>query len=95
MGILSVGSVTLTIASEQYPHYANLALQLDVALWIIGTIIGIITALAFAVLLVGRDVGAPSTVWGLAVVGPMVSATVGGGIAAKLLEPHTQATFWS
>ncbi|MDY5404509.1 MAG: TDT family transporter [Trueperella sp.] len=88
MGILSVGSATTTIVPAHWPRLTDAAWRVDTVTWLVGTAIGIITALGFAMRLVGRDLGAPTTVWGLAVVGPMVTATTGSG-----LVPHVSEVF--
>ncbi|MGV9189017.1 TDT family transporter [Arcanobacterium canis] len=88
MGILSVGSATAIVISAHWPHLAEIAWQLDAAMWIVGTTIGTLASLGFAIWLIGADLGSPTIVWGLAVVGPMVSATTG----AVLVE-HVSVTF--
>lgn len=88
MGILSVGSATATIVPAHWPHLTDAAWHIDTVTWIVGATIGIITALGFATRLLGKDLGAPTTVWGLAVVGPMVASTTGAG-----LVPHVSETF--
>ncbi|XCB29512.1 TDT family transporter [Arcanobacterium hippocoleae] len=84
MGILSVGSATLTILPYWFPNALSAAFWIDTVLWIIATFIGLITAFGFGVVLSGRIISSPIAVWGLAVVGPMVSATVGAGIAGNI-----------
>ncbi|WP_353065077.1 TDT family transporter [Arcanobacterium hippocoleae] len=84
MGILSVGSATLTILPYWFPALAVSAFWIDLLFWIIATFIGLVTAFGFGVVLSGRIISSPIAVWGLAVVGPMVSATVGAGIAGKI-----------
>jgi len=86
MGILSVGSATATVIPTVAPNWTTAAWRADEVLWVIGTVIGIVAALAITVRLVRHGTGTPSTVWGLAVVAPMVSATTGGNLAAHLLD---------
>ncbi|MDO5080541.1 TDT family transporter [Buchananella hordeovulneris] len=93
MGILAVGSATATVLPAHFPALADWAWRVDRALWLTGTAIGVVAALGFGVRLVGTELGRPTTGWGLAVVGPMVSATTGA-----LLVPHVPASqapyFW-
>lgn len=87
MGVLSIGSATATVLPSWVPALAGPAVLADGVLWIAGTALGLATAIGFTVLLVRSGAGTPSTVWGLAVVPPMVSATVGAG-----LVPHLTTT---
>ncbi len=87
MGVLSVGSCTATVVPAWWPGLAEVAWRVDGLLWVVGTVVGTVTALVFAARLVARDCGAPTTVWGLAVVGPMVSATTGAALVANLAGP--------
>jgi len=84
MGLLSIGSATATVLPSWIPTLAGPAVLADGLLWIAGTALGLATAIGFTVLLVRSDAGSPSTVWGLAVVPPMVSATVGAGLVPHL-----------
>lgn len=77
MGFLSAGSALSAVVPTHYPQLASFAWQANTIVWCIGTTVGIISALGFGVRLVGGNLGSPSAVWGLAVVGPMVSATTG------------------
>ncbi|MEW6903517.1 TDT family transporter [Trueperella pyogenes] len=88
MGILSVGSATATIVPAHWPQLGSLAWRIDSYMWILGTFIGIVAAIGFAIRLIGTDLGSPTTVWGLAVVGPMVAATTGAGLVS-----HVPPTF--
>ncbi|QTG75879.1 TDT family transporter [Trueperella pecoris] len=88
MGILSVGSATATVIPAHWPRLTDLAWEIDSFTWVLGTLIGIVAAIGFAIWLVGTDLGSPTTVWGLAVVGPMVAATTGAGLVA-----HVSPTF--
>ncbi|QGF22824.1 TDT family transporter [Raineyella fluvialis] len=85
MGLLAVGSCTATVVPAWWPELTSTAWLLDGVLWSIGTLIGLLAALGFGARLVGRDCGAPTTVWGLAVVGPMVSATTGAALVPRLV----------
>lgn len=86
MGILSAGSSTTTVLPTHWPGTGEIAWQIDTVTWSVGTIIGILSALYFGTRLVGPNLGDPTPVWGLAVVGPMVSATTGA-----LLAQHVPA----
>ena len=90
MGMLAVGSATATVLPPWAPVLTDLAVIVDAILWVLGTTLGLATAVGFAVLLVRSDAGAPTTVWGLAVVPPMVSATVGAGLVPHLPTPAQQ-----
>lgn len=85
MGVLSIGSATSTVVPAHWPMLAGAAWAVDGVLWSVGTVLGILTALGFAARLIGREVGAPTTAWGLPIVPPMVSATTGAA-----LVPHLQ-----
>ncbi|MDP9801179.1 tellurite resistance protein TehA-like permease [Arcanobacterium wilhelmae] len=91
MGILSVGSATAAVVPAHWPQYADAAWQLDAVTWIIGTAIGLAAAIGFAIWLIGTDLGSPTTVWGLAVVGPMVAATTGAGLVSHVSDTFQ---FW-
>ena len=84
MGILSVGSATFTILPYWLPTASQFAFWVDLIFWIFATCIGLVTAFGFGVVLSGRIISSPIAIWGLAVVGPMVSATVGAGIAGQI-----------
>ncbi|MBB2988108.1 TDT family transporter [Terracoccus luteus] len=84
MGVLSVGSSLVTVVPQLAPgRLDGWAVGADAVLWTAGTLLGVVTAFGFAVVLVRRDVGRPMPVWGLPVVPPMVSATTGAA-----LVPH-------
>ena len=87
MGILAVGSSTATVLPAWFPALTHVAWTVDGVLWVIGTLIGVLAALGFTARLVGGDCGTPTTVWGLAVVGPMVSATTGAALVPHLSGP--------
>ncbi|MDO5060940.1 MAG: TDT family transporter [Actinomycetaceae bacterium] len=84
MGYLSVGSATATALPHHWPNLAALAWQIDAVLWLIGALIGILSAFYFGARMVGTSLGTPNFVWGLAVVGPMVAATSGANLATHL-----------
>lgn len=84
MGLLAVGAATATVLPSWWPALAGAAVVADGVLWMSGTLLGLGTAIGFAVVLVRATPGTPSTVWGLAVVPPMVSATVGAGLVPHL-----------
>lgn len=90
MGMLAVGSATATVLPSWVPALADVAVVLDGIGWLLGTVLGLATAVGFSVLLVRSDAGTPTTVWGLAVVPPMVSATVGAGLVQHLPNPTLQ-----
>ena len=87
MGILAVGSSTATVLPAWIPALTRVAWSVDGMLWVIGTLIGVLATLGFAARLVGGDCGPPTTVWGLAVVGPMVSATTGAALVPHVSGP--------
>lgn len=87
MGFLAVGSCTATVVPAWWPTLTATAWSADGLLWAIGTLVGLLAALGFGARLVGRDCGTPTTVWGLAVVGPMVSATTGAALVPHLAGP--------
>lgn len=84
MGILAAGSATATVIPAHWPTLTGPAFAVDAVLWAVGTILGWITAVGFALRLIGRDIGAPSTTWGLAIVPPMVSATTGTALIDRI-----------
>ena len=90
MGVLSVGSATATVVPAHWPALAPAAWLADEVLWTVVTVLGVLTALGFAVRLIGRDVGAPTTTWGLPIVPPMVSATTGAALVPHLQTRHGQ-----
>lgn len=87
MGLLAVGSSTATVVPATWPGLTGAAWAVDGVLWTIGTLVGVLTALGFAARLVAEDCGRPTTVWGLALVGPMVSATTGAALVPHLAGP--------
>ncbi len=72
MGILAVGSASATVAHAWY---------VAAAMWGIGTVLGLCTAIGFGVVMLRGRAGTPTMVWGLALVPPMVSATTGASLA--------------
>lgn len=84
MGLLAIGSATLTVVPLVAPDLAHTAILVDATLWVSGTAIGVATALGFVAVLVRREVGHPTPVWGLPIVPPMVSATTGAALVPHL-----------
>lgn len=58
-------------------HAQGLGWSIDLTFWWIGTILGIVTAFGFALVVVRNRWSEPRPVWGLPIVPPMVSATTG------------------
>lgn len=87
MGVLATGSATAAVVPSLDTMWADAAWRTDLVLWFLGTLIGLATAAAVPARLLVQDPGTPTTVWGLAVVPPMVSATVGAGLAGWLSSP--------
>lgn len=83
MAFLAVGSATATVVPATWPGLTGAAWALDGAMWVVGTLLGLGTAIGFTLRLIRADGAVPTTIWGLAVVGPMVSATTGAA-----LVPH-------
>lgn len=90
MGALAFGGAVLAALGGRFPRAA---LAVDVALWIPGTLAGTALAFWFAGRLISlhpdrrRD---PTPVWALPIVSPMVSATIGAGIAATMAPGTAQ-----
>src|SRR6478752_7840448 len=84
MGLLSVGAATATVLPAWIPTLSGTGVLIDGVLWILGTVLGLATTIGFTTVLVRGGAGSPSTVWGLAVVPPMVSATAGAGLVPHL-----------
>ena len=84
MGLLAVGSATFVVTGSRAPSLAAVAFGVDVALWGAGTVLGLATALGFAVWLITRRPDHPLPTWALPMVPPMVSATAGGVIARQV-----------
>ena len=78
MGVLAVGSATLAVL----PGRPSVLVAL--ALWATGSVLGLVTAVGFTASLVRGTAGEPSFLWGLPVVPPMVSATVGAALVPHL-----------
>lgn len=79
MAILATGSATLAVGD-----HAGWAVGVDLAMWVVGSMLGLATAAVFGSLVARGDFGRPTMVWGLAVVPPMVTATAGATLAASL-----------
>ncbi|AZA12568.1 TDT family transporter [Corynebacterium choanae] len=77
MGYLAVGSATYTVLPAFFPATQSIVDDIDLVMWLIGTTLGVITAIGFAAVLMRGNVGDPTPVWGLPLVPPTVSATTG------------------
>ncbi len=86
MGVLATGAAGVAVAPAIGPGWADLFGRIDVITWVIGTVIGAVTACGFTAWLITGDRGRPSTTWGLAVVPPMVSATTGAALAGRIVD---------
>ncbi|MFI1931732.1 TDT family transporter [Streptomyces sp. NPDC020330] len=87
MALMAVGGATLTVGQDVVG--ARAALAVDVVLFVAGTAVGLVAAVAVPYLMVVRHRPAPGTaspVWLLPLVAPMVSASQGA-----LLVPHVSA----
>lgn len=82
MGILATGSATLAVGD-----HAGWAVGVDLVMWVVGSMLGLATAVVFGSFVARGDFGRPTMVWGLAVVPPMVMATAGATLAAWLPDP--------
>lgn len=83
MGLMAVGSATFTVVEAHAPGMAAWALGVDAALWTVGTVLGLATAVGFSVWLFRTRPEHPLPTWALPMVPPMVSATVGGLLARE------------
>lgn len=91
MGLLSVGTATFAVAGRQLPATAT---AIAWTLWIVGTGLGVATALLHPVRVIAAhpdERRSPTPVWALPVVPPMVAAT--GGAALSGTVPHGGASF--
>lgn len=77
MAMLTVGSSTSGVLPSLWPTLSDAAWRIDLVLWLLGTLIGLVSTVTFTLRLLGRACGRPVMVWGLAVVSPMVSSTSG------------------
>lgn len=84
MGLAAVGSATYVVVDARVPTLSHIAFGVDVALWAAGTVLGLATALGFAVWLFSARSDHPLPTWALPMVPPMVSATAGGLIARQI-----------
>ncbi len=91
MGILAAGSATLTVLPDLVPRFAPFALAVDEVTWLVGTGLGLVTSIGFAIALRKGVAGEPSLIWGLPVVAPMVSATTGTALVAHQDDPTIRA----
>lgn len=80
MGILSVGSATSAVVPALAPGLTRAAWTVDWVMWILGTVIGLFSWVAFTLMLTAKDCGRPHFTWGLPIVPPMVSATTGAAL---------------
>ncbi|NEB80391.1 TDT family transporter, partial [Streptomyces sp. SID14478] len=90
MALLAVGGGTVLVGQDWIGLDA--AVAVDTMLFVAGTLIGLVAAVAVPYLMVARhriEPGQASPVWLLPVVAPMVSAAVG-----PLLVPHLPAGPW-
>ncbi|MFC9244165.1 TDT family transporter [Streptomyces sp. NPDC057136] len=90
MALLAVGGATMVVGRDVIGHGA--AVAVDAVLFVIGTVIGLATAVVIPYLMVVRHRPAPGTaspVWLLPLVAPMVSAALG-----PLLVPELPAGQW-
>ena len=86
MGLLSVGSATITVVPTVTQSAMHCVVAVDAVLWSLGTVLGLVTTAGFSTVLVRGGVGRPAFTWGLPVVPPMVSATTGAA-----LVPHVDS----
>lgn len=84
MGYLSVGSATAAVIPAYFPRYEAVAWYIVGFMWLVGVVIGVISALTFAYRMAHHSWGAPHFVWGLAVVGPMVASNAGAHLSVHL-----------
>jgi tellurite resistance protein TehA-like permease len=86
MGMLAVGSATATVLPTWAPGLAAAAWCADEALWSTGTVIGLLSGFGFVLHLLKHRPAEPRPAWGLAIVPPMVSATAGAPLVARIGE---------
>lgn len=84
MGLLAMGSGTFVVVDAVAPALSSIAFGVDAALWAAGTVLGLATAVGFAVWLLTARPDHPLPTWALPMVPPMVSATSGGLIALQV-----------
>lgn len=84
MGLLSVAAATAQVVPPWAPALTGAAWAADHLLWLAGTVLGLVSTFRFVFqLLADRPMG-PRPAWGLAVVPPMVTATVGAPLVGQL-----------
>lgn len=91
MGLLAVGAATLAVGQ---PHMPAVATVVTWALWWVGMLLGVLTAVAFPMRLLMAGVGArraPTPLWALPVVPPMVAAA-GGAMLVNTLPSGMAAS---
>ncbi|YAL82190.1 TDT family transporter [Dermacoccaceae bacterium W4C1] len=91
MGLMALGAAISTVLPAQLPGWTAAAWRVDALLWVAGTVLGVLTAVAVPAQLVAARPSVPTLVWGLAVVPPMVSATTGVALAQHLSHPGARA----
>lgn len=91
MGLVSVGSATVTVLPARAPGFTGVATAVDAVLWVGGTALGLATAWGFAAWLLARRPEHPLPTWALPMVPPMVSATAGAGLARRIDAPGLHA----
>lgn len=91
MGLMALGAALSTVLPAHLPGWTAAAWRIDALLWVAGTVLGVLTAVAVPAQLVAARPSVPTLVWGLAVVPPMVSATTGVALAQQLSHPGARA----
>lgn len=84
MGLLAMGSATFVVVDARAPSLSTVAFGIDTALWGAGTVLGLATAVGFAVWLFTTRPDHPLPTWALPMVPPMTSATAGGLLAQQI-----------
>lgn len=92
MGFLASGTPFATVLPAVLPSYTNLGWGLSWAMWIIGTILGTLTAFGFIFMAVRQHIGAPLPAWCLPVVPVTISATTGAALAGHASDHTLRAT---
>lgn len=92
MGILAVGAATAAVAPQWAPTAISAAWGVDEGLWILGTVVGLLSTFGFTRMLIRRRPGSPRPAWGLAIVPPMVSATCGAPFVERVESPPAALT---
>lgn len=87
MGVLAVGAATSTVLPQWAASLASGAWWADGVLWVIGTIIGVVSTFGFTLGVLRHRHPEPRPAWGLAIVPLMVSATCGAPFVTELDSP--------